>query len=173
MQLPGPAWLPGSTPEHLATPRKLVQQMLLHQHVAVHGASSVHFPPPPPQPGDYNLMDIMALRWPTGESPMMVKDAVMMVGPHVDVITLDVKTYDNPAGEGGGCCRPCACGRWTGSAVQCSAVQCSAVQCSAVQCSACWCWCWCWPWWMGGQQCGLLSNGNASMCRCQQFQACG
>jgi hypothetical protein len=42
----------------------------------------------------------MALRWPTGESPMMVKDAVMMVGQHVDVITLDIKTYDSPAGEG-------------------------------------------------------------------------
>lgn len=57
---------------------------------------------PLPQPGDYHLSELMALRWPTGESPMMVKDAVMMVGQHVDVITLDIKTYDSPEGEEGG-----------------------------------------------------------------------
>jgi hypothetical protein len=34
---------------------------------------------------------------------MIVKDAIKLVAPHVEVITLDLKTYDNPAGERAAC----------------------------------------------------------------------
>lgn len=48
------------------------------------------------QVGDLTLLEILALRWqPGGDKVLMVREAVAMVQPWVECVTLDVKTYQD------------------------------------------------------------------------------
>lgn len=54
----------------------------------------------PHQVGDYTLEELQQLRWPAGERVLMVHEAVRLTSPFVDVVTLDVKTYQDKVGGG-------------------------------------------------------------------------
>ncbi|KAG2452907.1 hypothetical protein HYH02_002250 [Chlamydomonas schloesseri] len=51
------------------------------------------------QVGDLPSSELLALRWPSGEYVMSVEEAVRLTSPFVDVVTLDVKNYNDKSGQ--------------------------------------------------------------------------
>ncbi len=47
------------------------------------------------QVGDFPWSQLQALTWPGGQRPMLVREAIQMTSPHVECVTLDVKTYQD------------------------------------------------------------------------------
>ncbi|GIL69745.1 hypothetical protein Vretimale_10238 [Volvox reticuliferus] len=51
------------------------------------------------QVGDLTARELLSLRWPSGEAVMSVEEAVRLTSPFVSCVTLDVKTYNDKAGQ--------------------------------------------------------------------------
>ncbi|GLI62561.1 hypothetical protein VaNZ11_005230, partial [Volvox africanus] len=51
------------------------------------------------QVGDLTARDLLSLQWPSGEAVMSVEEAVRLTSPFVSCVTLDVKTYNDNAGQ--------------------------------------------------------------------------